>query len=107
MNIVIGLVIAGFIYYCYIKIRVHNELRSERQEALNLVISEERKATLDRIESLIVDLRNELLHEKMIDQERLLHADKKIFGKIEKIEALLTKDMSDEELECYRDQNYE
>lgn len=101
MNIVIGLVIIGLIYYCYVHIQAHNEFRSEHQARLDLVRSEEEKDTLYRIESLITDLKYEVIAENRTNQERLLEDNKKIFRKVQKIEAFLIKDLSDDDFDSY------
>lgn len=101
MNIVIGLVIAGLMYFIYIYTQAQNEVRRVNKAALDLVRSEEKNEALYRIESLIVDLRNELLNEHRINQELLTEAHKKTFKKAEKIEAFLIKDLSNDELESY------
>ena len=108
MNIVIGLVIAGLMYFIYIYTQAQNGVRRDNKAALDLVRSEEKNEALYRIESLIVDLRLELLNEQRINQELLTEAHKKTFRKVEKIEAFLIKDLSDDEFDSYMAQdNYD
>lgn len=101
MDIVIGLVIAGLMYCFYVYARAQNEVRRKNKATLDLVRSEEKNEALERIESLIFDLRHELLNEQRINQELLTEAHKKIFKKVQKIEAFLIKDLSDDEFDSY------
>lgn len=101
MNIVIGLVIVGVIFYCFIYIKAQNELRSEKQAISELVRSEEERETLYRIESLIVDLHSEARAKNRTDQERLLEDNKEIIRKIQRIEGFLVKDLSDDDFDSY------
>ena len=106
MNIVIGIIIIGFVYYCYIKVQGHNEFRSEYQERLKLMISEENKDALRRIEGLIVDLEDRIITEQRTNQELLIHNQKETYKKMQKMEVFLAKDLNDDELNSYIAQDY-
>lgn len=94
MNIILGIIIIALIVY----FSIQNDLKMRYEEARKLVRAEEEKQALDRIESLIVDLRDDLLKEMRFNHDHLLERHEKTFKTLQRIEVLVFENFDDDEI---------